>query len=286
MEADQLRLILLFAGMAMVVMIYLWDRYKRTRSRLKGLSLRQARRVQRQLADEEVPAGGSDVPSFSAVTTVSEPVAAPVQEDDFFQEEEQLPAVEAVEAVEQPDAGFEMKAEEARSDSGAEPDSFTAAPEDDYLHMDSALQQDMPQMLVQISLVKRNGDFSGADIEAAMSMANLQPGAMDIFHRFDSRYPDRVLFSIANMVNPGHFPVQDMSDFSTPGLLFFTQLPGVRDGMEIYTDMLYAAHELAGQLDGVLQDDSHSVLSKQSIQHTRDAIMEHRRKLRLAKLHS
>jgi len=76
-----------------------------------------------------------------------------------------------------------------------------------------------------------------------------------------------------------------MAAFSTPGLLLFTQLPGVRDGLEIYSDMLYAANELAGILGGVLQDETHSVLSKQTIQHTRDAIMEHRRKLRLAKLH-
>ena len=283
MEADQLRLILLFAGMAMVVMIYLWDRYKRTRSRLKGLSLRQARRVQRELEDQDMPAAEDDLPSFSAVTKDSEPVV-PAQETIIFQEEPE--PVVTPSSVEQPSAEFEMKVEAAVEDTAAETDSFTAASEDDYLHTDPDLQKDMPQMLLQISLVKRSGEFSGEDIESAMAVANLKPGAMDIFHRFDSRYPDRVLFSVANMVNPGTFPMQDMSEFSTPGLLFFSQLPGVRDGMEIYSDMLYAANQLAGELDAVLQDDTHSVLSKQSIQHTRDAIMEHRRKLRLAKLHS
>ncbi len=283
MEADQLRLILLFAGMAMVVMIYLWDRYKRTRSRLKGLSLRQARRVQRELEDQDMPAAEDDLPSFSAVTKDSEP-AAPVQEAIFFQEEPE--PVVTPSSAEQPPAEFEMKVEAQEEDTVVETDSFTAASEDDYLHTDPDLQKDMPQMLLQISLVKRSGEFSGEDIESAMAVANLKPGAMDIFHRFDSRYPDRVLFSVANMVNPGTFPTQDMSEFSTPGLLFFSQLPGVRDGMEIYSDMLYAANQLAGELDAVLQDDTHSVLSKQSIQHTRDAIMEHRRKLRLAKLHS
>jgi len=108
---------------------------------------------------------------------------------------------------------------------------------------------------------------------------------MNIFHRQDSRYPDRVLFSVASLVNPGHFPFDDMQDFTTPGLMLFTQLPGVRDGLEIYSDMLYTANELAGLLGGTLQDETHSVLSKQTIQHTRDAILEHRRQLRLAKLH-
>ena len=44
MEADVLRLILLALGAVLVVGIFLWDRYKRSRTRLKGLSARKARR--------------------------------------------------------------------------------------------------------------------------------------------------------------------------------------------------------------------------------------------------
>ena len=163
--------------------------------------------------------------------------------------------------------------------------SFSADADDDYLHGNFEAQEDLPQMLVQIALVKKEGDFLGMDIQAAMKEANMQSGSMSIYHRYDSRYTDRVLFSIANMVNPGNFPFSEMESFSTPGLLLFTQLPGVREGVEIYADMLYAGNQLAGELGGVLEDETHSILSKQSIQHTRDAIMEHRSKLRLAKLH-
>jgi cell division protein ZipA len=281
MDADQLRLILLVAGMALVVVIYLWDRYKRSRTRLKGLSLRQARRVQRELAAQD-PVPEDEVPSFSAVEkkmpessradTVQEPLLAqePEGEPDSF-----IPELEL-----EPDPEPEPAGEPV-----AQGPSFSADSRDDYLHASAEVQDSLPQMLVQIALVRQDGDFSGPDILAAMEQVDLQAGAMNIYHRQDSRYPDRVLFSVASLVNPGHFPLDDMQDFSTPGLLLFTQLPGVRDGLEIYSDMLYAANELAGILGGVLQDETHSVLSKQTIQHTRDAIMEHRRKLRLAKLH-
>lgn len=269
MEADQLRLILLLAGMVLVVVIYLWDRYKRSRSRLKGLSLRQARRVQRELAKQEAVAE-DDVPSFSAVVVRNE-VAGKAEPEPVL-----MPSVAGEAAV--PD--FEPQAVAAKSASG-----FSANADDDYLHADPAQREKLPQMVVQIALVRKKGDFQGADIQAAMKEANLQPGAMDIYHRHDERYPDRVLFSVANMVNPGHFPMQEMEGFSTPGLLLFTQLPGVRDGMVVYADMLYSANQLAGALGGILQDETHSTLSKQSIQHTRDTIMEHRRKLRLAKMH-
>ena len=270
MDADQLRLILLFAGMVLVVVIYLWDRYKRSRSRLQGLSLRQARRIQRELAADAGDAE-DEIPSFSAVASRSDVPARkrsaePVLLTPEPEEEVEL-EIQPQAAVAEPEAGFSARAG------------------DDYLHADPAEREKLPQIVVQIALVKKEGDFQGVDIQAAMEDANLQPGAMNIYHRHDSRYPDRVLFSVANMVNPGHFPLQAMEGFTTPGLLLFTQLPGVRDGMEIYADMLYAANQLAGILGGVLQDETHSALSKQTIQHTRDVIMEHRRKLRLAKFH-
>ncbi len=270
MDADQLRLILLLAGMVLVVVIYLWDRYKRSRSRLQGLSLRQARRIQRELATDTGNAE-EEIPSFSAVVAQND---APVGKKD------------AEPVLLTPEPAEEVELETRPQAAVADPEGgFSADTGDDYLHTDPAEREKLPQMVVQIALVKKEGDFQGTDIQAAMEDANLQPGAMNIYHRHDSRYPDRVLFSVANMVNPGHFPLQAMDDFTTPGLLLFTQLPGVRDGMEIYTDMLYAANQLAGILGGVLQDETHSALSKQTIQHTRDVIMEHRRKLRLAKFH-
>jgi cell division protein ZipA len=46
--------------------------------------------------------------------------------------------------------------------------------------------------------------------------------------------------------------------------------------------MLFTAERLAALLDGELQDESHSVLSKQTIEHMRGKILEHRRQVQLA----
>ena len=270
MDADRLRLILLFAGMTLVVAIYLWDRYKRSRQRLKGLSLRQARKIRKEYGLDSIDEGES-LPSFSAVEQKPEP-------------EVSLKVVSPASPSPDPEPVLKLEPDsepEPRPETQPELD-FGANDQDDYLHVDPALQSDLPQMVVQIGLVKKEGAFRGSEIAQAMGAAGLEPGAMEIYHQHDARYPDRVLFSVASMVEPGYFPFDDMENFSTPGLLFFTQLPGVRDGMEIYSQMLYAANQIAGVLDGVLQDENRSVLSKQSIQHTRDAIAEHRRQLRLA----
>jgi FtsZ-interacting cell division protein ZipA len=45
--------------------------------------------------------------------------------------------------------------------------------------------------------------------------------------------------------------------------------------------MLFTAERIAGALDAELQDANHSALSKQTIAHTREQILSHRRKLQL-----
>jgi cell division protein ZipA len=105
----------------------------------------------------------------------------------------------------------------------------------------------------------------------------MTPGEMSIYHRLDPLRPAGVpLFSLANMLNPGVFPFQDMEEFKTPGLAMFTQLPGPQDGQVVFAEMLRTAEEIALQLGGELNDETHSV-------HIKSEIVEHRRKLQLAK---
>jgi len=151
MDADQLRLILLLAGMALVVAIYLWDRYKRSRSRLKGLSLRQARRLQRELADQE-PVVDDAIISFRAVKKEQEshqddpPDEAPAAQESFFPE-----SPEEDTELELPN--IEMDAPHSRpNDPEPAAVTFSAAGDDDYLHASPEVQDKLPQMLVQSAL--------------------------------------------------------------------------------------------------------------------------------------
>ncbi len=261
MDADQLRLVLLLAGMVLVAAIYLWDRYQRSRRRLKGLSLRKARKIRRELGlDRE-----EEVPSFTAMDGEISPEPG-VTLRVIDRSREAAPEPPAVEPEPRPQAASDRPPV-------PEPESEPPVPP----------PGEVPELVVQIGLRAREGAFRGPEILEAMAQAGLEPGTMRIFHRLDARHPDRPLFSVASMVEPGHFPFDDMEHFSTPGLLFFAQLPGVRDGLEIYSEMLFAANQVAEQLDGILQDENRAVLTRQSIQHTRDTIAEHRRRLQLAR---
>jgi cell division protein ZipA len=159
---------------------------------------------------------------------------------------------------------------------------FDAHGDSDYLNTDPALHGEVERKIVVMNLVRRDGGLSGTAIEKACAAMGLKPGDMAIYHRHE-KSGDRVVFSMASMVEPGSFPIGDMGSFSTPGLTLFTQLPGVRDGVEIYDEMLRAAQQLAKLLNAELQDDGHNKLTRQMQEHTRESIIEHRRKIRLAR---
>ena len=122
---------------------------------------------------------------------------------------------------------------------------FDAHEDDDYLSTDPALYDEVERKIVVINLVRRDGAFSGAAIEKACGATGLVLGDMSIYHRHDWRYRS-VLFSMASMLEPGSFPIGEMHGFATPGLSLFTQLPGARDGVEIYDEMLVHGRAAGG----------------------------------------
>ena len=156
---------------------------------------------------------------------------------------------------------------------------FNAHADSDYLSLDPALLDEVPRLIVQINLSTRGEPFSGAQIHTAMAQVDMRHGEMNIFHRETDA--GQVLFSIASMVEPGTIPAKPDAAYSTPGLTLFTQLPGARDGLAVYADMLFTAERLSALLDAVLQDERRNKLTKQSIEHTREGILEHRRKIQL-----
>ena len=287
MEANQLRLILLLVGMALVAAIYLWDRYQRSRRKLKPLTPRQARKFRKEFGLDEPPP--DEVPSFSAVDDADKVIQPEpgvtlrvISRPRERGEEPRTPAPEPhqpslLDALETP-----VEEPPAPPESTPTPEPPPREPEPE-IHFSATERNDLPQLLIQVEVVADgDGTFSGTDIDQVLRAAGLQPGEMEIYHQVDEERPGQVLFSVANLFKPGTFPIGAMAQFETPGLLFFAQLPGPRDGQEIYDRMLETAYRVSQALGGHLQDENHSALGKQSVQHTRDLIAEHQRQVALA----
>ena len=122
--------------------------------------------------------------------------------------------------------------------------------------------------------------FAGKDILEILLACDLRFGDMDFFHRHEleaGRGP--IQFSVANMLLPGVFDIDNMDAMHTRGLLFFLTLPGPQNMIQAYDYMLETARTVARNLGGEVLDESRSVLTQQSIEHSRQQIRELERRL-------
>ena len=132
-----------------------------------------------------------------------------------------------------------------------------------------------------INVVARDAaGFSGDDILQILLACDLRFGDMNFFHRteFESGR-GAIQFSVANMMQPGVFDIDNMSDLSTPGLVFFMTAPGPEDLMQAFDYMLETARTVARNLGADVLDESRSVLTGQAIEHSRHKIRELERRL-------
>ncbi len=149
------------------------------------------------------------------------------------------------------------------------------APKAKPANTEPAAPQEYSEVLVINVVAKQDREFYGVDLLQALLVSGLRFGDMSIFHRhFDQDPSSPVLFSVANMVNPGTFDLNQINDFATRGVCFFMTLPNVATSMQAFDRMLDAAQQLRIALDGDLKDDNRSVMTAQTIEHYRQRVRD------------
>jgi cell division protein ZipA len=133
-----------------------------------------------------------------------------------------------------------------------------------------------PEKLVTIRLMSRDkAGFPADRLVLALRGTGLRHGRFGIFHAHPDGEPDTVLFSVANLVEPGSFDLSGLSDSRLPGVSFFLVLPGAGQVAEALEAMLDTAHQLASALDGELLDEQGSSLSVQRERYIRDEVQQY-----------
>ena len=128
--------------------------------------------------------------------------------------------------------------------------------------------------LIQISVVANDDEFfDGEELRDALADLRLIHGDMGIYHRYD-RDLRNPLFSVASLVEPGTFPVQDMANFYCPGVVLFFQPPQVDDPIAVFDDLVTTCHELALRLNGLEWDEKRQPLSYEKIARMRARLRE------------
>ncbi|WP_372628164.1 cell division protein ZipA [Arsukibacterium sp.] len=146
-----------------------------------------------------------------------------------------------------------------------------AAPEQKSGHQPS-------EVLILYVLLPEGRDIKGPDLLSALLPLGFKYGDMDIFHRhLDSAGGGDVLFSLANMFNPGTFDLEQIDKISTRGLSLFMTLPGPGEPLQNFNLMHNAAKKLAEEFGGQVLDGQRSVLTVQTVRHYVDKIREFQR---------
>ncbi len=121
--------------------------------------------------------------------------------------------------------------------------------------------------VIMISVQMRNNqEFKGRELINCLEQFGMLFGEMDIFHRHaDLAGTGKVLFSAANMFNPGSFPMDNIQYFTTQGLTFFMTLPCYGEAEQNFKLMLQTAQQVADLMGGDVTDQEHNLISPQSI---------------------
>lgn len=135
-------------------------------------------------------------------------------------------------------------------------------------------------VFILYAVARSEEGFSGTDILETLLACDLRFGDMDFFHRHEQasgRGP--IEFSVANMMKPGVFDIDNMEPLQTRGLMFFVTLPGPTDMLKAFDYMYETAKVVAKALNGDIQDETRSLVTRQSLEHMRQQIRELERRL-------
>ncbi|GAB2931859.1 cell division protein ZipA [Rheinheimera gaetbuli] len=157
-------------------------------------------------------------------------------------------------------------------------DTFSQPEQQPEAEQHAAAAPEPAEVLILYVLLPEHKDMKGPDLLSALLTLGFKYGDMDIFHRHqDSAGSGAVLFSLANMFNPGTFDLENIEKLSTRGVSLFMTLPGPGEPLGNFNLMHNAAKKLAEEFGGQVLDGQRSVLTVQTVRHYVDKIREFQR---------
>jgi len=132
---------------------------------------------------------------------------------------------------------------------------------------DKAPQQDV---LVMHLMANKGERIQGqALLDAVLSCGFLFGGNKFFDRHINNDGTGEVLFSLANLLNPGTFDLKTMAEMETPGVTLFMVLDQLSDPVAAFDTMIEAVDKLVAELHLNVMDESRSSMTKQTIDHYR-----------------
>ena len=126
------------------------------------------------------------------------------------------------------------------------------------------------EVLVMHLMANKGETVTGDNLLNTILGVGFRYGAMKIFHRHlldDGSGP--VLFSMANLLNPGTFDLNTIRQLQIPGVTLFMALDDIEEPVEAFDIMIKAIDVMATALELNVMDESRSSMTAQTIDHYR-----------------
>jgi len=165
---------------------------------------------------------------------------------------------------------------ESRVEPLLEPPRQAATEERRPAHAAGPPRKPAPQKIVAVRVVAAAGSqFPGERLLHALEADGFSFGRYQIFHRLDDA--GRPVVSLASLKEPGTFDPAGMPGEQFRGVALFAVMPGPLPGVRAFDELIVTARALAATLGGQLQDERGGPLSLQRIGHLREEVAEFER---------
>ena len=122
--------------------------------------------------------------------------------------------------------------------------------------------QRTPDFIMLYVVAPENREFNGGRLAQALDGLGFIFGDQHIYHRhLDLTAASPVLFSVANLQQPGTFNPYDMDNLVTVGIAIFMQLPSPGNDIVNLKTMIRAARSLADELGGFVLTDKQEIFN-------------------------
>lgn len=267
---EELRWILLAAGVVLIAGVYLWGLQSRRRS--------AAPEHERAARQEPPVATRVAAPAAQRLEPGLEPADEPGRTESFASAS--APGSPPVIEVDRVDVASTRAAPSARREprignAAAVQAPDTASPSRPRA-AEAAAPPAAPQKIFALRITAPAATpFGGRALREAISAEGLEYGRYKVFHRLHE--DGEPVFSLASIKEPGTFDPATMDGASYRGVAMFAVLPGPVAPGPTFDALVESARAIADRLGGILQDDRGAVLSVARLEQMRAEVAAYAR---------